>query len=189
MSSWVWVAPVATATTGVIGIVIGWWTGRQGRDHVERISEKQYAHERLLAEEARKQNRIENAYVLLLEMSERAGLWAQRANRLYNWPVPPLPDDGEQVRVEALIQAFGSPEVRTLMKDWRAIIKDMIETDWQIKEEKEDRTGREEGAADPRLTFSEVLRPKELAAREELAHRIGVELGHREDEEKGTPAG
>jgi hypothetical protein len=72
--AWEWVAPVATATAGVvaggIGIFFTWLTGKQARDDA-----------RAAARETREQHRLENAYVDLLDMAERAGQWVQIPRR------------------------------------------------------------------------------------------------------------
>ncbi len=91
--AWEWVAPAATAaattTVGVAGIFFTWLTGKQGRDHAETISNQRLTHERLLAKEAREQERLENAYVELLRMAERAGQWAQMVYPVFQSGQPP----------------------------------------------------------------------------------------------------
>ena len=73
-----------------------------------------------MAREARTQERLANAYVDLLDMAERTGQWAQSVRPMMDTippqPVPPLPELSEQARVEALVGAFGSNEVRRLME-------------------------------------------------------------------------
>lgn len=99
------VAPVATAaattTVGVAGILGTWRTGS-----------KSLAHERLLAKEAREQERLANAYGDLLDMRERTGHWAQISYPLWdaNPPqrVPDLPSLEEQAHAEALVSVFSS---------------------------------------------------------------------------------
>jgi len=58
---------------GTGGVFFTWLTARQGRDHAETVLGQQLAHERLLASEERDQQRLETAYVNLLEMAEAAG--------------------------------------------------------------------------------------------------------------------
>ncbi|OBH88861.1 hypothetical protein [Mycobacterium sp. E2733] len=61
--AWELVAPVAAAVAsiavGVGGVFFTWLTGRQGREHAEAVLGQQLAHERLLASEARDQQRLE----------------------------------------------------------------------------------------------------------------------------------
>jgi hypothetical protein len=69
-------------------------------------------HERLLAKEAREQQRLESAYVRMLAMTEQAGQWAQKLCPLMDTnppqPVPAeLPSLEEQAHTVALVQAFG----------------------------------------------------------------------------------
>ena len=134
--AWEWVAPVATATAatalGGAGIVFTWLTGKQGRDHAEAIFNQQLTHEQLLAKEAREQQRLENAYVDLLDMAQRVGHWAQRAYPIMdtNPPqsVPPLPSLVEQAHTGALVNAFGSHGVLERMETWQSVVHQMIAT-------------------------------------------------------------
>ena len=62
--------PVATATTatavGVAGMFFTWLTGKEARDDA-----------RATAREAREQQRLENAYIELLDVAERTGQWVR----------------------------------------------------------------------------------------------------------------
>ena len=94
--AWEWVPHVATATVGVAGIVGTWLTANRG-----------LAHERRLATEARQQQRLENAYVGLLDVAERVGHWAQLAWPVLDSdpprPVPPRPWCAHSVRTRCSI--------------------------------------------------------------------------------------
>lgn len=180
--AWEWVAPAATAATAVAlggaGIFFTWLTGKQGRDHAETITRDQLDHERLLAREAREQQRLENAYLELLKMAERAGQWAQMVYPVFQSGQPPntpLPSLEVQADTEALVNAFGSPEVRELLKTWRSVLTEMVLLAEQIEYEEAHGTP---SAISPRKTIHE-LRPKERDARRALADRVAVELGHR----------
>ena len=126
--AWEWVAPVATATVGVAGIFGTWLTGRQGRDDAKAIASEKLSHERLLSKEAREQQRLENAYVDLLDMTERVGQWAQMAypRSDTHQPVPDMPPPEEQAHTGALVKAFGSDEVRERMETWRTVVLEVI---------------------------------------------------------------
>jgi hypothetical protein len=182
--AWEWVAPVASAaamtTLGVAGIFATWLNAKQGRDHAETISKDQLAHERLLAKEAREQQRLETAYVNLLDIAERAGQWAQMVYPMIdtNQSVPPSPSSQEQAHTGALVNAVGSHEVRERMETWRAVVRQVISTVEQIKWEESDPTRHSEQS--PRLAL-EKLRAQERLAREALGSQVAFELGHRTD--------
>jgi hypothetical protein len=179
--AWAWVSPVvasvSTGTVGVVGIWLTWLSGKQGRDHAETIAGQKLAHERLLAKEERRQQRLENAYIEFLDKSERVGHWAQISYPLFDSnppaPVPPLPTLEEQARVDALVKAFGSDEVLTLAETWRSIVLKMIKCDRLIKMGLEHEIERS-----PRVDFAE-LQPQEREAREAIADQVAAELGHR----------
>ncbi|MGB8386684.1 hypothetical protein [Mycobacterium sp.] len=187
--AWEWVAPAATAaattTVGVAGIFFTWLTGKQGRDHAETISNQRLTHERLLAKEAREQERLENAYVELLRMAERAGQWAQMVYPVFQSgqpPSTPLPSLEVQADTEALVNAFGSAEVRELLETWRSVLREVISTVAQIQWEESDPTRASQQS--PRLTL-ESLRGQERTTREALAKQVAVELGQRTDPRTG----
>jgi hypothetical protein len=178
--AWEWVAPVATATAsiavGVAGIFFTWLSGKQGRDHAETVLSQQLAHERLLASEARDQQRLETAYVDLLDMAERAGQWAQMVLPMIDThppqPDPPLPTLEVQAHTQAVVKAFGSSQVRERLENWESVVKKAISTVAVAHMTKDVPVE----AAQARVTLERDLRPQERAAREALAEQISAEL-------------
>ena len=87
-------------------------------------------HSQRMADEARQQERLADAYVRLLVLVERVGQWAQMVMPLMDMdppqPVRPLPGLDEQAEAEAVVNAFGSDQVRQGFKAWRDVIQDMI---------------------------------------------------------------
>ncbi len=176
--AWEWVASVATGTTATIvggaGIFFTWLTGKQARDDA-----------RATTREARQQQRLESTYVDLLDMAERAGQWVRMVYPIWDTnppqPVPAeLPSLPEQAHTEALINAFGSAEVRERMKTWRDIVSEVISTVTQIRWEEADPTGKRYSEESPRRTL-ERLRGEERVAREGLANQVAAELRHHQE--------
>jgi hypothetical protein len=130
--------------------------------------------------EARVQQRLENAYIELLDMTERAGQWVQTVYPMINTMPPqsdpPLPTLAEQAHTEAVVRAFGSNDVRAHMETWRDLVRQVISTVEQVKWEEGQPTQRSQPS--PRLTLGQ-LRGEERTAREALADQVAVELGHR----------
>jgi hypothetical protein len=184
--AWEWVALVATAAVGVVGIAFTWLSGKQGRDHAERLARIGNEHAAAMAREERTQQRLADTYVALLEMAERVGQWAQAVRPMMDTspaqPVPPLPDLAEQATVEARVGAFGSIPVRERLDVWRSIVHDIIGKDFLIRLQEADAEHARPAVnvGQPRLEIHNA-RPKEREAREALAHQIAVELGHRPD--------
>jgi len=167
--AWEWVAPIATATVGVAGIFGTWLNGSRTLTQAQS-----------LANEGRRQQRLENAYVDVLAMTETAGHWGQISYPLFDSnppaPVPPLPTLEAQAHAEALVKAFGSEEVLALLEAWRKVIQEMLKCDRLI------RMGLEHDIEkNPRATFME-LQSQEREARDAIGSRVALELGHR----KGT---
>ncbi len=179
--AWEWVPPVATAVgvgvVGVVGLTLTWYSGKQGRDHAEKVAKDTFAHQRMLAGQERKQQRLENAYIELLDVAEQTGHWAQISYPLFDThppaPVPPLPTLEAQARVDALVKAFGSTEVLACADRWRTVVLKLIKEDRLIK------MGLEhEVEHSPRGRFFE-LQKEERATREALGNQVAIELGHR----------
>jgi hypothetical protein len=135
------------------------------------------ANERLLASDARDQQRLESAYVDLVDMAERVGQWAQLVLPMIDTNPPqlhrPLPSFDEQAHVEAVVMAFGSNEVRKLMADWRGVVVKINATVQQINWEESNPLRASQRS--PRLTLEELL-PEERAARQALAEQVSAEL-------------
>lgn len=181
--AWEWVSPVAaavsTGTVGVVGIWLTWRSGHDGREHAEKMATQRLAHERLMADVDRRQQRLENTYVALLDMMEKAAHWAQISYPLWdtNPPqlVPDLPSLETQAHVESLVRAFGSPDVIARMETWRQLIQKMLKLDKLIKLGLEHDVERS-----PRVEFAE-LQPLEEQARHGISVQVAQELGHRRD--------
>jgi hypothetical protein len=183
--AWEWVAPVATATAsiavGVGGVFFTWLTGWQGREQAETVLGQQLAHERLLAREARDQERLENAYVDLLEMAETAGQWVQLVLPMLDThppqPDPPLPSLEIQGHTQAVVKAFGTREVRELVENWEIIVRKAISTVAVARMT----ASVPKDAAQARLTLERDLRSQEREARQAVAEQISAELRPRTD--------
>jgi hypothetical protein len=167
--AWEWVGPTATAAVGTAGIVFTWLTGKQARDDA-----------RAAAREAREQQRLENAYVGLLDMAERAGQWVQMVYPIVDTgqPLPEFPQYPEQAHTEALVKSFGSGELRALMEAWRDVVKETAATSGLIQWIEADPVRNRDIEENPRLKLEE-LRRQEREARDALSDQVTVELRHR----------
>lgn len=112
------------------GLVSGWLTNWLG----DKRDERRYTHEQKMAREARRQDRLELAYVELGKYLSRSGDWA-RAVRPFIGPVPPpdpLPPE-ERWRIETLVRAYGSEKVRQLLGQWEDQAKKIQNADHVIQ--------------------------------------------------------
>jgi hypothetical protein len=93
------------------GLLTNWLGGR--RDH------RKYDHERDMAREARRQDRLAQTYIELHRYLSHYWDWARSVRPLWG-PIPAperLPRE-ERWRIEALVTAYGSEEVRQLLDEW-----------------------------------------------------------------------
>jgi hypothetical protein len=174
--AWEWVAPVATATAGVTGVFFTWLAGKQGREHAASVSANQLANARLLAIDTRQQQRLENAYLQLLEEAEKVGNWAQLVYPFFETnppqPVPDLPTLEDQAKTAALVKAFGSDNVSRRMEAWRKVVLEEI-TQARIVGMSE---ARGQDAFEARVEIDRELRPKEKETRQAIADQVAKEL-------------
>lgn len=195
--AWEWVAPVATASAGAVGVFFTWLSGKQGRDHAERTAREQLAQQRLLAQDARDQERLENAYLELLRMVEGLGQWVQHVYPSVDLgtPIKNPPTVDEQARTQALVNAFGSHRVRELLNEWRKFLRQAISLAVQIDSEEAQEI---EGPSPENMTLETVpgllppkpsdvqnlkallekMRPDEREARQALTNQVAAELRH-----------
>lgn len=167
------------------GIAATYFTGKRGREHAERLASQAYEQQRILASDARIQERLGEAYLQLLVMVEQSGAWAQAVKPIVDTdpprPVPPLPEIDTQIAVEAATNAFASAPVRKALRAWREVMTEILRQVQLIDLEKEARSRGEHRGVDfgsPYRGLTE-LRPKESEARERLSDHVADELGHR----------
>lgn len=176
--AWEWVPAVsaATSTTIVVGMTL--WatsrTGREGRQHAETVARQTAEHAEAMAADERTHKRLESAYVELLQMIEQAGHWADRLYPLMDTdpprPLPEMPSVDEQIRVRALVDAYGSDEVRELLGQHSRIIHGLRVAAEIVA------TSKDETALKQRIAIGQELRPAEREKRAELRRVIATEL-------------
>lgn len=132
------------------GLLSGWlnnWLGGK-RDRLT------HAHEQELAREARRQDRLDRAYIELGAFLSHYGDWA-RSVQPFLGPVPvpaPLPPE-DRWRIEALVTAYGSDDVRRLLDQWGEHARKIDNADVVIRMAEQSR------AAEPELD-QEALRER-----------------------------
>jgi hypothetical protein len=96
------------------GLVTNWLGDKRDR--------RKYEHERAMALEARRQERLEQSYIELLGFLSHYAEWMGSVRRLLGQQVPlPDPPPREELnRVMVLLEAYGSQEVRRRLGEWRS---------------------------------------------------------------------
>jgi hypothetical protein len=136
--------------------------------------------ERNLARTERRQVRLAEAYIGLLEMVEQIGLWAQSVRPVLDSDPPreppPLPDLEIQRAVYARVNAYGSQHIKKLMMAWQRSVADVRRADWLVGM-RQDAARRHGGAPvtgstefmddlTPWMELEDRFRPAEQKARE-----------------------
>src|SRR5258708_22998545 len=106
---------LVAAGAAVGGVLSAWLSNRLGAKRDERS----YSHQREMAREARRQDRLDQAYTELGTYLSRYADWARSVQPFWG-PVPapdPLPP-AERWRVETLVTQYGSSDVRRLLERW-----------------------------------------------------------------------
>lgn len=181
--AWEW---VGTSIVGGLGIYYAWKTGKQSRDQAIETLREQLGHDRLLAREAREQDRLATAYVALMKMTEQTGQWAQMVYPVVQTgelPATPLPSLELQADTAALVSAYGSPAVRHFTEEWESVVRQMIIQAELVQWEDENPAQ----PGDPRWArpyansprgMVDSLRPEERKRREALAAQVRAELAN-----------
>jgi len=109
------------ALGGLISGFLGNWLGAK-RD------QRTHAHEQAMAREARHQERLAQTYIELLMSMARTSEWVTSLRPLVG-PVPPSepPPPEERRRIQALVTAYGSDEVRRLEDEWGEHVAKVID--------------------------------------------------------------
>jgi len=164
---WDWDVVVSALGGLVVGAGVVWLAGHSARRQVAgRLREERHRH------------RFAEAYVELLTTLEKLGQWAQLVRPVLDFGIeaPPLPGLAEQARVQALLAAYGSPQVVDLYHAHHKTIAEILKLDQLIASVVE--RGEEVGVGRSDLweRLDTKLRPDEAAARKALALRVAVEL-------------
>lgn len=180
--AWEWVAPVATASVGVCGIVFTWLTGSQGRSHAQVLAKQQQDHAERAAATARTQQRKAEAYVQVLEVVEQIGNWSQNLKPALDTDppreLPPLAEYSHQISSKARLLAFGSPEVQALWQTWHKEISQIRVAAVRIARAERSVSVQAQIGIDERWgNLEDHLRPAEFFARKALSDKMHDELG------------
>ena len=105
------------------GLVTNWLGDKRDR--------RKYEHERAMALEARRHERLEQAYIELLGFLSHYAEWMGSPRRLLGQevPLPDPPPREELLRVMVLLEAYGSQEVRRLLREWRSCAEKLEHAD------------------------------------------------------------
>lgn len=171
---------VASGVVGLAGVLaagLGGWRDR--------------AAARELAREERRQARLSDTYVDLLDLAERVGYWVAQLRPItaaddYQPPAPPT--TAEQTRVKAKLAAHGSADVKALHQAWYAVVREIMQEDHRVllrlqaskrHEHYKAKAGEDVSWRDPTEPWAKIhdeLLPQEAAAREALFERVAAEL-------------
>lgn len=176
------IALASVIVTGATAIVAVGVTGLSGwRDR---------AHQKAMADTERKQARLAEAYVALLDHVAKVSYWAQKLRPVVDTnppqPLPPVPDFDASAAVMARVDAYGSDRVTELTHEWDAAVKAIMRADFlvgmrrKLLDEHPIQPGspREEWHdwMTPWHELDSVLKPAEVAAREALKDQVAAEL-------------
>ena len=153
----------------------------RGYRHGERLAGVRTEHERQMAREARRYQRLAEAYVPVLDFAFKVGLWTELVRPLIQIgevELPPLPSLEEQAHVQALVAAYASSEVKQLMLAWRDQLNNMRRAADMIISfaQRECARGHIDGGTEW-LKLEQEYRPAERQARQALADQVSAELG------------
>jgi hypothetical protein len=166
-------------TGGGLAIVGGLLSGLLTNWLGAKRDERKYNHEQAMVRETRIQSRLEQAYIELHTCLSHYRDWANSVQPLWG-PVsePILLPRQELWRIEALVTAYGSEEVRRLLKEWEEQARKLENADQLIRWVKEsknpskeiDKEAQDEHRAVPR--YKEAMYKADAAIREQVRREL-----------------
>jgi hypothetical protein len=162
---------VSSGVVGLSGVAFGALNGRRDRENA-----------RTIARVERHQTQRAHAYTTLLLTVNKVSVWAESLNPLMDTippqPKPPPPPLEQELEAEALVDAFGSAEVRKCQDEWRKAVNAIRATSHEIGLDREYPEGRQGRPVeeDPWLRLFQEQRPEMERTRKALAARIASEL-------------
>lgn len=177
--AWEWLAPASAVAGAFVGGGTTWLVSRGARKHAEALADKNHAHAERMANQTRQQKRLEDAYVGMLQAVQTAGHWADSLLPIFDadspQTVPELPSTEEQQRLHALVMAYGSDQVNTLINRYISIIADLqITHDRLVHVRSQPECGEDDRPFVQQLRVE--LLPAEKATRRELRQQVAGEL-------------
>ena len=169
----------ATGLVGTVGIITTAVVAAKGRTATKE-----------LADTARRQQRLADAYIDLIKFVLMVGSYAQltRPSTGVDTGTPAMPDTEAEYVARAKLAGYGSGEVKAKYNSWREAVAAIQQADLGIgmrldaaqRHEKLPLTARENNAGhDPLPLWEELdneLRPAERTAREALIDKMWQEL-------------
>jgi hypothetical protein len=175
--AWEWVPFATVVVTSTATVTVAW----RGYRHGERLAGERTEHEQQLARDARRYQRLTDAYVPLLRFAFRVGQWSDLVRPMIELgqspPAPPLPTLEEQADVDALIAAHASTEVKDLMRAWRDALTNVRKADRIIGFAQSPDAHGSINAGEQWLKLEQEYRPAERATRQDISDQVSRELG------------
>jgi hypothetical protein len=118
-----WIAIVSVLVSGAVGVAgvrAGMVSAREARQSAERMAGEEREHLERMARIERVQPRRAETYLELLALLNHVMEIVDRTQPIIEpMPAPPDPPDEERLRMnQARIGAFGSPEVKEILRRW-----------------------------------------------------------------------
>ena len=181
--AWEWVPAVSAASrTAIIGGIGIWATfraGREGRKHAEALSKQTAEHTERMAFDERQHKRLGDAYEEMLQIVARAHYWGDQVCPIFDSdePLPDLPSEDDQFRVQALLAAYGSDEVQQQFAEFGNLLRSiriLAETVHHSRDVIDRRNN-----LNYRQQIDLELRPKLATRRRQLEKQVAAELRER----------
>ncbi|MGW0587446.1 hypothetical protein [Streptosporangium sp. NPDC002607] len=167
--AWEWVAPVATAVSGVIGVGFTWYAGHQGRQHAEQVAKQNTSSTLAQAREARRAS----AYLDILTTVNGMTGSVNHITAVYkDQEDPPLRELDEQVATSAKVALYGSQAVREIHEEWFGHVRTLLNNHREIQAGRDSGAGYEPGV----WRQQEVERKAMNAAVKQLQDQMNSEL-------------
>ncbi|TYB56827.1 hypothetical protein FXF51_42740 [Nonomuraea sp. PA05] len=149
--AWEWVAPVATATSGIVGVAFTWLAGYQGRKHAEQVAQQSAQNDLAKAREERRARAYADILTMVYSSTEAVMHKLLKLELKGDEPYS-MPGVHDQVVTSTQVNLYGSPAVREAYSKWFSEIVTFIEQGKEVPESERDAVISKINAATGRIT-------------------------------------
>jgi hypothetical protein len=176
----IWLTPTGVVVAAVITNITAWLVSlRAQRLALDTLVQQGRNAERLAAQD-RRQNRLERAYVALLEVLERSSFWAATAIPLLGTDaMPQMPSADQQAKAHALVRAHGSDEINRLLRAYIEVLNRLTGAATYLQEVNAEKFFGDAVAIEQQIR--QELLPAVQTKHDELISTAAAELAHSTD--------
>ncbi|MGR6923101.1 hypothetical protein ACU635_53355 [[Actinomadura] parvosata] len=166
--AWEWVAPVATATSGIVGVAFTWYAGHQGRQHAEQVSRQAADLQLALAVRARRGEVYADALKMVSRIAVMLPAEPDAGSNPYMRPYDSEEYAEQLISNNALLGLYGSKDVQDRFDEFHRKLDAYSDALQRLRETCVNDTGAMDSARSNRDRCSEELDNSRMRLAEQM---------------------